>query len=439
MKRFILFLLTMTTCGIGMGSDYLTLQDALTVDDAVINSGGSVRVTLKFAKLPEDGSPLKGAQFDLYLSEGLTIASYTIGGTTTYAVNISSDQEYEVFDDYGNPVLDIHGNQKIEIYHSVSTSKVADNHFRFIIVNMNNSLPMQEGGLLDITLKHVENVVVNNYVATFCGSDGTNAALNISGEDDTKYIQAPFSFNVTIPLDENKAGGYEAFNPYTGKVVVKRQISANNWNTICLPFAMTNSQAKAVFGEDVKIAKFAGCNSNMKDDKVAGLNLKFTSVETIEANKPYLIKISTPVTDPFSLEKATVVDADSPIEMVGEDSFIGTYKYITGLGSTDKPYLFLSGNKFYTAVGNTDFKPFRAYFDLKDLKEFRDNTTASSVNINFFVDDDQVTEIKGVTLDNGVVDAVYDLQGRKVKVEDDHLNTLQKGIYIINGQKVTIQ
>lgn len=440
MKRFILLLLTMATCGIGMCSDYIPLENTLTVNDAVINSGGSVKVTVNLAKLPEDGTPLRGAQFDLFLSEGLTIASRTVGGTTTYTVKISSDQDYEVLDDDGNPVLDDDDKPMKESYFSVSTSKLSNTHFRFMIVNTTNSLPLQKGGLLDITLKHVENVVVNNYVATFCGSDDMNAALNISGENDTKYIQDPFSFNVTIPLDENKDGGYEAFNPYTGKVVVKRQISANSWNTICLPFEMTNSQAKAVFGEDVKIAKFAGCDSNMKDGKVAGLNLKFTSAETIEANKPFLIKISTPVIDPFSLERATVVDAGSPIEMVvGEDSFIGTYKFISGLGSTDKPYLFLSGNKLYTAVGNTDFKPFRAYFDLKDLKEYRDNTTASGVNINFFVDDDQVTEIKGVTLGNGVVDAVYDLQGRKVKVEGDNLNTLQKGIYIINGQKVTIQ
>ena len=424
MKRFILFLLTMATCGIGMSSDYIPLQGALTVDDAVINSGGSVRVTLKLAKLPEDGTLLKGVQFDLYLPEGITISSI-------YTIEISSDQNYDIFDKET-------GEQLNRCFLTYSVNKLANNHFRFILDNQTNELPLKIGGLISFTIKHVEDVVINNYLSTVGGSNEI-AAILIAGEDDTKYIQDPFSFNVTIPLDENKAGGYEAFNPYTGKVVVKRQISANNWNTICLPFEMTNSQAKAVFGDDVKIAKFAGCNSNMKDDKVAGLNLKFTSVETIEANKPYLIKISTPVTDPFSLEKVTVVDADSPIEMVGEDSFIGTYKYITGLGSTDKPYLFLSGNKFYTAVGNTDFKPFRAYFDLKDLKEFRDNTTASSVNINFFVDDDQVTEIKGVTLDNGVVDAVYDLQGRKVKVEDDHLNTLQKGIYIINGQKVTIQ
>lgn len=34
---------------------------------------------------------------------------------------------------------------------------------------------------------------------------------------------------------------------------------------------------------------------------------------------------------------------------------------------------------------------------------------------------------------------VYDLQGRKMKIENNDLNSLQKGVYIIDGKKVTIK
>ena len=62
----------------------------------------------------------------------------------------------------------------------------------------------------------------------------------------------------------------------------------------------------------------------------------------------------------------------------------------------------------------------------------------SAANVNYFVDEEQATEIVGLTTGQGAVDAVYDLQGRQVKVDGD-LNSLQKGVYIVNGQKVTVK
>lgn len=39
-------------------------------------------------------------------------------------------------------------------------------------------------------------------------------------------------------------------------VRVRRTINANSWSTICLPFAMSEVQCKAAFGDDVKIGDF---------------------------------------------------------------------------------------------------------------------------------------------------------------------------------------
>ena len=38
-----------------------------------------------------------------------------------------------------------------------------------------------------------------------------------------------------------------------------------------------------------------------------------------------------------------------------------------------------------------------------------------------------------------ITEGVYDLSGRKIQLQDGDLNKLQKGVYIINGKKVTIK
>ncbi|MBR3087828.1 MAG: hypothetical protein IKH02_02300 [Prevotella sp.] len=243
-----------------------------------------------------------------------------------------------------------------------------------------------------------------------------------------------------MPMVLDEVKDYESFGEYTGKVTVKRTIGAGKWNTICLPFDMTNDQVTTAFGEGVQIAEFTECKTytNKKTNTVTGLGLHFTSMTTpvIVANTPYLIQVADDVTS-FVVDETTLVDAE-PSASVSGGSFVGNYKYIKNLGSEDHPVLFLSGNQFYTAIGNTKLKSFRGYFDLDDLAQYRADKNDAGSNINFFVDDEQATEIVGVTMGQDNPDAVYDLQGRQVKVDGD-LNSLQKGVYIINGQKVTVK
>ena len=37
------------------------------------------------------------------------------------------------------------------------------------------------------------------------------------------------------------------------------------------------------------------------------------------------------------------------------------------------------------------------------------------------------------------VEGIYDLSGRKIKLEDDDLSRLPKGVYIVDGKKVTVK
>ncbi len=95
--------------------------------------------------------------------------------------------------------------------------------------------------------------------------------------------------------------------------------------------------------------------------------------------------------------------------------------------------LFISDNKFYYSKGETNIKGFRTWFELEAIL----GQETPFAKINFSVDD-ETTAIDGINTQR-VIEGVYDLQGRKMKIENNDLNSLQKGVYIIDGKKVTIK
>ncbi len=95
--------------------------------------------------------------------------------------------------------------------------------------------------------------------------------------------------------------------------------------------------------------------------------------------------------------------------------------------------IFVSGNKFYFSEGSTNIKGLRGWFTV-DAK-LNEALAYAKISIEF---DDDVTGIDGVSTQR-TIEGVYDLQGRKMKIENNDLNSLQKGVYIIDGKKVTIK
>ncbi len=418
MKKFLFSLAAFIALGTGVfAADAVMVEDAIVIDDVEMVAGGTATVTVTLSEAAVNAAAAKsdvirGMQVDIYLPEGFTAVEKSEGKVKTKR---GADQ-----DDY----MAVGSNSYVDSYQ----------HIRFILSNMEGT-PLYKGVLFTFDIKAADDVVSKNYDVIAGGEYGNTSNVKFSGSN-YSYEQVPFTFKIKMPLTLDETKDYAAFDASTGKVTVKRTISANNWNTICLPFDMTAEQLKAAFGENVQVASFTKCDTYKSGDKITGLGLKFSSVSAISAHTPYLIKVDAAVST-FTLDEATISDG-TPSASGDGGTFVGTYKNITGLG-TDAPVLFLSGNKFYIATGNSSLKSFRGYFDLTDLKDYYDANVATNANISIFVDDDQVTGINGVTAGQGDVDAVYDLQGRKIKVENNDLNTLQKGVYIINGQKVTVK
>lgn len=262
----------------------------------------------------------------------------------------------------------------------------------------------------------------------------------IMSTKEQKYSSAEGTFNIEIienrlVLDENAEEAPEAAENVNVKVL--RTINANNWSTICLPFEMSEEKVVKAFGDDVQIAEFTACKW---DEETEDISLTFTAKaqKSIEANHPLLIKVSQAITHEtgFNVDNVTIAPDDAEISVLDADDneaiFIGTYEPIAKIGKGTRPALFIAQNKFWYSKGTASLKPYRAYFEIDDLKNF-----IANAKIGFFVDD-EATAIDGVGMQR-IVEGVYDLSGRKIQLEGNDLNKLQKGVYIIDGKKVTIK
>ena len=249
-----------------------------------------------------------------------------------------------------------------------------------------------------------------------------------------------------VVLDETSTTAPEAANSVD--VRVKRTINAGEWSTICLPFAMTVAQCQAAFGNDVQIGDFTGYTYNSGENR---LTVNFSSVTAIAANHPYIIKVSTAVTE-FTVDGVDVNPVDDPRVSFRTSNkklkdFVGTYVADFDFYDEAKHIpLFLSGNRFWYATEATKhLKAYRAYFDFVDMLPEAD---AARIAISFG-DATSIHKAQGTihnsecTIDNEA-GAIYDLSGRKVAN-----GQLKKGVYIKrsaegrlqgeNGKKVIVK
>lgn len=262
-------------------------------------------------------------------------------------------------------------------------------------------------------------------------------ADNIDAQDAEFVISIGEPSDSRTLLDENSTTVPEAA---TGvNVRVKRTIKAGNWSTICLPFAMTNAQMREAFGDDVELADFNGYVAEEDDGgDIVGITVNFVELDTpaMEANHPYIIKVSSPVTE-FTVDGVDIDPEEEPTVATKKrtkkqwSEMIGTYVANTTLEAT---MLFLNGNKFYYSAGLTQMKGYRAYFDFYDVLTDVENTYAVKMAINI---DDIFTGLEDIEMDKAA-EAWYDLSGRRVSNRSG-ISPLSKGIYIVNGKKKAVK
>ena len=214
-------------------------------------------------------------------------------------------------------------------------------------------------------------------------------------------------------------------------VTLKRTLVGDgDWNTLCVPFSLTEAQTKAAFGADVELREL---------ESVAGNTLTFKTVNSVTANVPCLIKVTAAGNEyKFEGVSTTAVknNRDYTLSLVeGNILFLGIYSAMDVVeadlagSSTNGYYAFLGANNtFFKAKAGSTMKAFRAFFSVpndvntKQLKAVIDGTTTG-------IEDLVIDGVKA----NG---RVYNLNGQYV---GNSLNGLQPGIYIQNGKKIVVK
>lgn len=219
-------------------------------------------------------------------------------------------------------------------------------------------------------------------------------------------------------LDEVTVNTFNAQNDVD--VQLKRSLTPTQWNTFCVPFAISADVIKEKFGEGTLVYTFGSMNGNV---------MNFVASTTIEAGKPYIVKPANTVVNPTFT--GVNIEASAP-EKSGENGFFmqGTYGAKTDL-TTDGTNLFLGeGNKFYKPSGTTTarMKGMRAFFIVPQGTNFaalRANIDGATTAI------DELTTVVEQPIDN----RIYNLQGQFVGTSFEGLH----GVYVQNGKKVLVK
>ena len=227
----------------------------------------------------------------------------------------------------------------------------------------------------------------------------------------------------TLPLDENAEASVteKALNDAktAGSVYdvkLARTLTANVWNTICLPFDVTAEQIADVL-------KSAGNVKEFDREDASKQTIYFKDATTMVAGKPYLIKPTESAKE--LVFKGVKITAYEPKNTSGDNYAVyGTFGKYTM--KTDGTELFLkTDGKFYIpAAGTATMKGFRAYF-----YNINGSTAGAALNLSF----GDATGISGVAADAEKNVKVYNVNGQYVGTS---LEALPKGLYIVGGKKV---
>ena len=221
----------------------------------------------------------------------------------------------------------------------------------------------------------------------------------------------PESTHIKNTIDENKSS-----NPITegiSNVTLLRTFHSETWNTLILPFDLSEEQILKAFGKNTKIANYIGAQNQQN----GSYSLCFeTSNTSIKAGNPVLI-CGTESKESYQFSSISVVNNDSISTRSGFD-FIGTYN-VMSLNEGD--YFISSDNKIHRANGTETIKPTHAIFRCS-IPNCSPNNVYLSIN-------GKTTPIKNIVCQQtSTCNVIYNLSGQRV-------NANYKGIIIRDGKK----
>ena len=247
----------------------------------------------------------------------------------------------------------------------------------------------------------------------------------------------------TIVINDSDFSFSMEENTECGEIIYTRTFNNTDWQALYIPFEITYED----ICDDFEIADINNVhqydhNEDGKTDETIIEAFKVTS-GTLEANYPYLIRAK-------EAGEKTIVVTDVTLYATEENSidcssvrekftFTGTY---SSLSSAELPQ-----NEGYYTLIEGEWQPvteamalgaFRFYLKV-DNRSGAPAAEARSIRMRIIGEngEDDATGIDNLesTDNDGKTTIIYDLQGRKVL----NTETVQEGVYIINGKKVVIK
>lgn len=260
----------------------------------------------------------------------------------------------------------------------------------------------------------------------------STAKFIMTANNGVKYVSkielTPLAAPATVTLDETSDNISTVISDNAGKTVnvtLKRTISKDYLNPVCLPFDLSAEKIAEVFGVGSVVSDYTS---------VEGTVMNFTPVTKMTANHPYIVQ----ATESFDTKNIagvtlkTYENKENSVEFENTNhtflgSFVGSPSIVVFSKENIATNLFLGkdGN-LYHPTADSKMKGMRAYFDVYDY-------TGSEAKVNI---GGSLSSIGKLMNGEAITGKVYNLNGQYV---GNTLDGLAKGLYIINGKKYIVK
>ena len=311
-----------------------------------------------------------------------------------------------------------------------------------------------QGGMVKYTFHVIAGQTY--YIFSNFSKIGFSGVNFVPDDDNQPSGELTLSENVAYDPSALKKGDKVNTIPMYETVTLDRSFTAGKWNTICLPFTMTEREVEKVFGNGTELIILDRVNV---DEGHAQIYMTYHEIQSILAGYPYLIKPTQSI-NKIEVHNKGIDPNQQVLEFTnngytskGVSGFCNPQVFsssLTGMANdvTASAYLtagdiYLANNTLYISRGQSFLKGYRSYLK----KEDDGSAPAKSVSFNYFKaweDEEEATAINVCEMSDEALDSfetktmngVFSVTGQKVS---NTLNGLTKGIYIFNGRKVIVK
>ena len=236
----------------------------------------------------------------------------------------------------------------------------------------------------------------------------------------------------SLKLSTYNGTSVERYDGQQCDVTVSRYL-VNGWNTLSLPFAMSEQEIDDVLGQGVKLERLVGVTQHGSE---IVLYFQDCKAEGVQANKPYILYYPGETGTKTLQVNAVVANKESKVTMTtdgGVEVTMGGAALKTNGKGLYGILVTNNNDANFTYVDNDNvFYATRCFISIAQGPNYTLTTCHMAPN--------ELTSITDIAAENDIVD-VYNVLGMRVahSIKAGEVNNLEPNIYIVNGRKVLVK